>query len=210
MDRAARCSLLPVFHPCKVWIHHSALSTPEHSLARKFQIWLSLHFTVGFCVNGECVLLVLNWYISAMESVHFTSICISAGLSTILVSSLLPYQSLLLSCSCFNSVMCQVVPACSVWVCPPRYFVMCLFILFLRLSANLSPNWASEMNLHWFQDCFWGPVCLFVFCCWLSSSMGQKKELMNVCLFQTLLSHWSHLHLEKLLPVEQLHLELLG
>lgn len=165
MDRAARCSPLPVFHPCSVWTHDSALSIAEHSFVRK-QIWLSSHFTVGFCVacvNEKWVPLELDWHISAMESVHFTSIGVSAGLSTILVSSLLPYQSLLLSCSCFTSVMCQVVPACSAF-CPPRYFVTCMFIfLFLRLSTYLSPNWVSEMNLHWFQDCFSGPVCcLFV------------------------------------------------
>lgn len=157
---AARCSPLLVFHPRKVWTYDSVPSTPEHSLARNLQT----HFIVGFCVahvNGEWISLGFNWYISAVASVHFISIRVSAGLSTVLVSSLLPYQMLPLSCSCFTSVKCQVVPACSVWVCPPRYFVMCMFILlFLRLSTHQSPRWASEMNLCWFQDCFWGPVCL--------------------------------------------------
>lgn len=56
MDRAARCSPLPVFHPCKVWTHDSALSASESSLDRKLQIWLSSRFTMSFCVacvNGE-------------------------------------------------------------------------------------------------------------------------------------------------------------
>lgn len=154
-----------MFQPYKVWARDLVLSIAEHSLARELLIWLSSHFFVDCCVacvDGERVLLELNQNISAMESVNFTTICTSAGLSTVLVSSLLLHQLLLLSFNCFTSVMCQVVATCC----------------FLRLSTHVSPNWASEINCTLISRLLWGSVCL---CVLLTFQFSGAKEWIDQC-----------------------------
>lgn len=204
MDRAARYSLLPVFQPWKIWARGF-----EYTWA--LPCWgnpdlVEFPFSVA-CINGDWVLLGLNWNISAVESVHLSTVCMSAWLSTLLMSSLLLYQSWLLSCNCFAFIMHQVV--CSVWECQVRYFVICMFSLFLILFTRPWPSWASEMNCMLISGLLL-KSCLFVYIVDFPVHGWQKKDLMNVCFFQTLLNHWLYLCLEELLPVVWLALGLLN
>lgn len=154
------------------WVY---LSSP---LPGKSWFDLSSHFVVDFsvaCGNGEWVLHGLNWNISVVESVYLRTICISACLSTLLMSSLLLYQSWLLSCSCFAFMMHPVIPACSAWDCQVRYFVICMFSLFLSLSMPPWPSWASETHCMLIS----GPLlksCLFVCIVDFPVQGQQKKE----------------------------------